>query len=100
MTFTSEHSVNPFNKEQDWKPLWAIYGHKAFPSIIACKVKWHPLNPTIWGLGRNRTRFQTLGQDLQEWINANGDTIFFDSQERAIEFINMLVTPSKGAMDR
>jgi len=84
------------------KPLWLIYGHDSFPSILCCKLnlKLHGYT-VIWGYSiyRRSPGFRTLGQAVDTWINKGKSTHgyslyeFYDNHDEAIERIRALTTP-------
>lgn len=98
------------NKANHDKPLWVVYGHDCFPSILCCKLKWYPQNymhsnlpemVCIWGFSiyRRSPGFRTLGVNVDTWMNDNktkfGYTLFefYDDHGEAIERIRNLTDP-------
>lgn len=77
-------------------PLWCVYGHEAFPQVLACYVKDHgQWGICIWGYSvyKRKPGYRTLGIRLSEWIGKHDLVRFFDSQENAMEYLETLVTP-------
>lgn len=89
--------VDPFNPENGDKPLWVVYGHDAFPSILCCKIRHNhaDLGPIIWGFSiyKRSPGFRTLGLEVQTWIDRYHMAKFFDDHAEAIAYITKLTTP-------
>ena len=91
-------AIDPLNPESWYKPLWVVYGHKAFPSIICCKLNQRDGEVHIWGYSvwKNQGGFRTLGTNVVTWMKQYELVKFFDKQELAIAYITQLVTPKEG----
>lgn len=82
-------------------PLWVVYGHNCFPSILCCRLRDDGRDIVIWGYSvyKRKPGFRTIGQILSTWREGNAEygkslEKWFIKQEDAVAFINKLVTPS------
>jgi hypothetical protein len=91
--------IDPAAPEFFRKPLWAVYGHDCFPSLIACIVSGTPGNLAVWGYSvyRRAGGYRTLGQSLEKWSGSN-NARFFANQDDAIGCMRKLTTPSAKAL--
>jgi hypothetical protein len=92
--------VNPFLRKYSKVALWCVYGHNAFPKIIACTISAHS---DIWGYSvwNGVPGYRTLGIELTKWMDDNSvDEVggrmpprFFNKQKKALAHLSNIVTP-------
>jgi hypothetical protein len=97
-------TVDHTDAEQHGRHLWLVYGHKSFPTLIACKLdfKTHPYT-AIWGFSvyRRKPGFRTIGRNVDAWIEEGctkyGYTLFefYDDQEKALDRLRELTCTRK-----
>lgn len=82
----------PFGRTNPYEtldaPLWCVYGHECFPSIILCRIKKSTYDGSIniWGYSiyKRQPGFRTLGIGLDEWHSRHENVCFFKSQGDAM----------------
>jgi hypothetical protein len=78
------------------KPLWCVYGHECFPQIVCCIINNASGIEAIWGYSvwKKQPGFRTLGISFSQWLRQHPSLCeFFDEQEKAMSYLNKLVTP-------
>lgn len=93
--------IDPTDKQNCKTPLWCVYGHKAFPSIIACIIRDHgQYGLAVWGYSEYRRSpgYRTLGQEISKFIANNDMCEFYSSHDEALTRIKELTTPKKSAI--
>lgn len=89
--------INPFEQEHWYKPLWCVYGYKAYPQLLLCKINAHNGPPAIWGYSRGK--FMTIGNHLEAWLSSHIALYrkdlphFFDVQDNALAYLKKITTP-------
>lgn len=93
--------IEPTDSRYFNMPLWCVYGHKAFPSIIACIIRDHgQYGLAVWGYSEYRRSpgYRTLGQELSKFAAANDICEYYSSHDEALARIKELTTPKKSAI--
>ncbi len=87
--------VDPFNAENHDKPLWVVYGHDAFPSLLCCKLVSRAEGVVIWGFSiyKRSPGFRTLGLNVQEWMSRFDKVKFYDDHDEALAYLKKLTSP-------
>ena len=82
-------------------PLWVVYGHDCFPSLLCCRIKQTAISrgqpePIIWGYSvyEGEPGFRTLGQRLSVWMRGNPGARFYRVQKDALAYIAYLTRPA------
>jgi len=75
-------------------PLWCVYGHQFWPTMICCRIRDYPDGSrAMWGYSvyRRKPGFRTLGVGI-EWADEH-DCKFFVNQGDALAHIAMRTLP-------
>lgn len=85
-------------------PMWCIYGHDCFPSVVCCLLSEyeHPVEGKQivirgYSVYRREPGFRTMGRTLDSWRQSNKEygrelEKWFINQQKAMLYLNKLVT--------
>ena len=88
-------NIDPWAADSADKVLWCVYGYESWPSMFCCKLHDYDGSRNVWGYSiyRRSPGFRTLGQRLALWLEQHEMCLFFDDQQKAMEYLTQITTP-------
>lgn len=93
----SAYDAGTISREWTGRPVWIVYGEKAFPRLICAKINIPPTDGRlcVWGYSvwRRQPGFRTLGTRLETWAAEHGVCEMYANQDDALDRLRSMTTP-------